>query len=101
MALFIEIVVDPKLAGDVELRKQLVESCPVDIFEASKGALEIVDKNLDGEDGFEVYVVKDATAGPRHPELGDGYASALVNFGYIANGVVSTEEAVSAIAGAS
>ena len=53
------------------------------------------------EDGFEVYVVKDATAGPRHPELGDGYASALVNYGFIANGVISTDEAVAAIAGAS
>ena len=50
------------------------------------------------EDGFEVYVVKDATAGPQHPELGDGYASALVNYGFIANGVISTDEAVAAIA---
>ena len=47
MALFIEIVVDPKLAGDAALRKQLIESCPVDIFAASEGALEIVNTNLD------------------------------------------------------
>ena len=46
------------------------------------------------EQGFEVIVVKDATAGARHPELGDGYQSALSNFGYIANGVITTEEAV-------
>ena len=32
------------------------------------------------EQGFEVAVVKDATAGARHPELGDGYQAALVNF---------------------
>ena len=47
------------------------------------------------ERGFEVAVVKDATAGARHPELGDGYQSALVNFGYMANEVVTTEEIVS------
>ena len=49
------------------------------------------------EDGFEVFVVKDATAGARHPELGDGYASALVNFGYLASGVVTTDEVVAAM----
>ncbi len=47
------------------------------------------------ERGFEVAVVKDATAGGRHPELGDGYQSALINFGYMANEVVTTEEIVS------
>ena len=46
------------------------------------------------EEGFEVTVVKDATAAARHPELGDGYPSALTNFGFIANGVVTTDEAV-------
>jgi nicotinamidase-related amidase len=49
------------------------------------------------EDGFEVFVVRDATAGARHPELGDGYASALVNFGYLASGVLTTDEVVAAI----
>jgi nicotinamidase-related amidase len=43
--------------------------------------------------GFEVMVVKDATAAAQHPELGDGYASALVNFGFMANAVVTTEQA--------
>ena len=51
------------------------------------------------EDGFEVAVVKDATAGARHPELGDGYESAVVNFGFIAAAVLTTEEAVAAIGG--
>jgi len=46
------------------------------------------------EQGFEVTVVKDATAGARHPELGDGYKAALINFGYIANAVLSTDEVV-------
>jgi nicotinamidase-related amidase len=49
------------------------------------------------EQGFEVAVVKDATAGARHPELGDGYKAALVNFGYMANAVLSTEEVEKAI----
>jgi nicotinamidase-related amidase len=46
------------------------------------------------EDGFEVAVVKDATAAAQHPEIGDGYAAALINFGYIASQVLTTEEAV-------
>ncbi len=49
------------------------------------------------ERGFEVVVVKDATAGARHPELGDGYQAALINFGYMANAVLSTDEAVKAM----
>lgn len=43
------------------------------------------------ERGFEVVVVRDAVAGPKVPE-GDGYASALVNFRYIANAVWTTDE---------
>lgn len=46
------------------------------------------------EQGFEVAVVKDATAAPRHPQLGDGYPAALVNFGFIANAVMSADEVV-------
>ncbi len=49
------------------------------------------------ERGFEVAVVKDATAGPRHPQLGDGYKAAIVNFGYLANAVLTTGEAESAM----
>ena len=44
------------------------------------------------EQGFEVAVVKDATAAAKVPE-GDGYASALVNFRFMANAVWNTEEA--------
>ncbi len=46
------------------------------------------------ENGFEVTVVKDATAAAQHPELGDGYQAALINFGFIASGVVDTDQAV-------
>jgi nicotinamidase-related amidase len=49
------------------------------------------------EQGFEVAVVKDATAAPRHPTIGDGYKAALINFGFFANAVLSTEEAVLAM----
>jgi nicotinamidase-related amidase len=48
------------------------------------------------EQGFEVTVVSDATAAAIGP-LGDGYAAAMVNFRYIANAVVTTEEAVNDI----
>jgi hypothetical protein len=46
------------------------------------------------EDGFELHVVKDATAAAQHDELGDGYAAAVVNFNFIASGVLTTDEAV-------
>jgi nicotinamidase-related amidase len=46
------------------------------------------------EQGFEVAVVRDATAAAKLPE-GDGYAAALVNFRYMANAVITTREAVS------
>ena len=49
------------------------------------------------EQGFEVAVVKDATAGAKVPE-GDGYQAALVNFRFIANDVMTTNEAKKAIA---
>lgn len=49
------------------------------------------------EQGFEVAVVKDATAAPRHPQLGDGYKAAIVNYGYLANAVLTTAEAVQAM----
>jgi nicotinamidase-related amidase len=48
------------------------------------------------EQGFEVAVVKDATAAAILPE-GDGYQAALINFRYIANTVWTTAEAVNAI----
>ena len=46
------------------------------------------------EQGLEVAVVKDATAGPRHPEFGDGYQAAIINYGFLANAVLSTSDAV-------
>jgi len=46
------------------------------------------------EQGFEVAVVKDATAGPRHPDWGDGYAAAIINYRFLAHSVPSTKEVV-------
>jgi len=45
------------------------------------------------EQGFEVAVVTDATAAAQVAE-GDGYEAAIVNFGYMANAVLSTDEIV-------
>jgi len=49
------------------------------------------------EQGFEVAVVKDATAAPRHPEIGDGYKAAVINYGFLANAVLTTDDSVSAM----
>lgn len=48
------------------------------------------------EEGFEVAVVKDATAAAKVPE-GDGYQAAVVNFRFMANAVWTTAEAEQAI----
>ena len=48
------------------------------------------------EQGFEIAVVKDATAAAIVPE-GNGYDAALTNFRYIANAVWTTEEAIKAV----
>jgi len=45
------------------------------------------------EGGFEVAVVRDATAAAILPE-GDGYLAALINFRFVANALWTTEEAV-------
>lgn len=50
------------------------------------------------EHGFEVAVVRDATAGSMVPE-GDGYLAALVNFRWLANALWTTDTAVARING--
>jgi nicotinamidase-related amidase len=49
------------------------------------------------EQGFEVAVVRDATAGPRVPE-GDGYLAALINYRFLAHALWTTEETVGQLA---
>jgi len=51
------------------------------------------------EQGFEVAVIKDATAAAKLPE-GDGYLAALTNFRFIANAVWTTDEVVEMLANA-
>lgn len=47
--------------------------------------------------GYEVAVVRDATAGAKVPE-GDGYQAAIINFRMVANGVWWTDDAIQRIA---
>ena len=49
------------------------------------------------EQGFDVTVVKDATATAKTHELGDGYSSAMTNYVFIANSVLVTEQATKAM----
>jgi NAD-dependent dihydropyrimidine dehydrogenase PreA subunit len=44
---FIDVSVDDSVAGDAELAKKLEEVCPVDIFRAAEGGVEVVAENLD------------------------------------------------------
>ena len=44
--------------------------------------------------GFGVTVVKDATPAPRHPEIGDGYKAAVIDYGFLANAVLTSGDAV-------
>jgi NAD-dependent dihydropyrimidine dehydrogenase PreA subunit len=44
---FIDVEVDASVAGDAALAAKLAEVCPVDIFKASEGVVEIVEENLD------------------------------------------------------
>jgi NAD-dependent dihydropyrimidine dehydrogenase PreA subunit len=45
--LFIDVEVSPDAAADPELVKKLAEVCPVDIYAAGPGGVEIVEGNLD------------------------------------------------------
>jgi NAD-dependent dihydropyrimidine dehydrogenase PreA subunit len=44
---FIRVDVADGARGDAELARKLEEACPVDIFAAGPGGVEIVDENLD------------------------------------------------------
>jgi NAD-dependent dihydropyrimidine dehydrogenase PreA subunit len=44
---FIDVEVDDSIAGDAELAAKLEEVCPVDIFSAAEGRVELVEQNLD------------------------------------------------------
>jgi NAD-dependent dihydropyrimidine dehydrogenase PreA subunit len=44
---FIDVEVDESVAGDADLAKRLEEACPVDIFSAEGGRVNVVRQNLD------------------------------------------------------
>ena len=44
---FIDVEIDPAVAGDAELARKLAEVCPVDIFHAGEQGIELVQRNLD------------------------------------------------------
>ena len=44
---FIDVEVDESVSGDAELATKLEEVCPVDIFSAANGRVEVVEENLD------------------------------------------------------
>jgi NAD-dependent dihydropyrimidine dehydrogenase PreA subunit len=46
-SLFIDVQVAPAAAKDPVLAKKLAEVCPVNIFRAAAGGVEIVEANLD------------------------------------------------------
>jgi NAD-dependent dihydropyrimidine dehydrogenase PreA subunit len=44
---FIGVEVEDAVSGDPELAKKLADACPVDIYAAAEGGVEIVEENLD------------------------------------------------------
>lgn len=46
-SIFIDVEVDQPVASDAALAAKLEEVCPVDIFKATEGGVEIVEGNLD------------------------------------------------------
>jgi NAD-dependent dihydropyrimidine dehydrogenase PreA subunit len=44
---FIDVEVDESIKSDPEIARKLEEACPVDIFAARDGHVEIVEENLD------------------------------------------------------
>jgi NAD-dependent dihydropyrimidine dehydrogenase PreA subunit len=44
---FIDVELDDSIRGDAELAKKLEDACPVDIYAAREGGVEVVEENLD------------------------------------------------------
>ena len=44
---FIDVDLADDIRGDAEIAKKLEEACPVDIYAAADGAVEVVEENLD------------------------------------------------------
>ena len=46
-AVFINVEVDDSIRDDAELAQKLEDACPVDIYAAREGHVEVVEENLD------------------------------------------------------
>jgi NAD-dependent dihydropyrimidine dehydrogenase PreA subunit len=44
---FIDVDLADDIRGDAEIAKKLEEACPVDIYAAANGGVEVVEENLD------------------------------------------------------
>lgn len=44
---FIDVELDDSIRGDAELAKRLEDACPVDIYAAHDGRVEVVEENFD------------------------------------------------------
>jgi NAD-dependent dihydropyrimidine dehydrogenase PreA subunit len=44
---FIDVEIDDSIAADAELAQKLEDACPVDIFAAREGHVDVVEENLD------------------------------------------------------
>ena len=44
---FIDVELDDSIRGDAELAQKLEDACPVDIYAARDGGVEVVEENLD------------------------------------------------------
>jgi NAD-dependent dihydropyrimidine dehydrogenase PreA subunit len=44
---FIDVEVEARIRGDAELAERLEQACPVDIYAAREGRVEVVEENLD------------------------------------------------------
>ncbi|HEX8646272.1 MAG TPA: hypothetical protein VF715_05185 [Thermoleophilaceae bacterium] len=45
--IFIDVELEDSIRGDAELAKKLEDACPVDIYAARDGGVEVVEENLD------------------------------------------------------
>ncbi len=82
----------------LQLRKQRIEQVLLGGMSANLCVQAHMHELL--EQGFEIAVIKDATAAAQIPE-GDGSLAALINFRFMANAVWTTDEAVERLAGRS
>ena len=82
----------------LQLRKQRIEQVLLGGMSANLCVQAHMHELL--EQGFEIAVIKDATAAAQIPE-GDGYLAALINFRFMADAVWTTDEAVKRLAGRS